>query len=70
MLFSLPPTLCLLQNIQKKHHYILMALEQQCPSFPSTNIPHDNAVIRGTREEQSLNRIPPQGSNTSYEKTF
>lgn len=66
MLFDLPRTVFITEYAGKtRHHYILMALEQQCSPLPSTNIPHDNAVIRGTREEQSLNRIPPQGSNAS-----
>lgn len=44
-------------------HYILVSLEQQRSPLPSTNVPHDNAVVRGTWEEQPLDRIPPQGSN-------
>lgn len=50
MLFSLPGTVCSLQDMYEKIrlHYILMSLEQQRSPLPSTNIPHDNAVVRGT----------------------
>lgn len=43
-----------------------MALQQERAAFAAADVPHDDAVVRGSREEQPLNGVPPEASDATY----
>lgn len=46
--------------------HALMALEQECAAFPSADVPHDDAVVRGSWKEQPLDRVPPEAGDATW----
>lgn len=52
--------------MQSALNNLLMPLQEQCSSFAASNVPHDDAVVRGSWEEQPLDWVPPQRSYATW----